>query len=161
MFTGDKCWPFNLPQFTASSIFIWDYWSLKCCINGRISIVLWIHRTVHSRFFFPLSCREVILMWMCCYSGPFCSNRGTWKSVHLTQHVLAGLYYVFSYHCLIASTDQGDITIGTKSILGVQPFWRMDFCPVVQMGVLSEMQRCKLFGLFSCLLTLCVVIYSV
>lgn len=33
--TGDKCWPFNLPQFTASSIFIPDHWGLKCCINGR------------------------------------------------------------------------------------------------------------------------------
>lgn len=33
--TDDKCWPFNLPQFTASSIFILDHWGLKCCINGR------------------------------------------------------------------------------------------------------------------------------
>lgn len=33
--TDDKCWPFNLPQFTASSIFIPDHWGLKCCINGR------------------------------------------------------------------------------------------------------------------------------
>ena len=125
----------------------------------RCSTALWINRTVHSSFFFlyhsPSSRREVTLMRMCIYSVLFCLSRGTWKSVRLRQHALPGLHYAFSYHCLIVSLRR-DVTIGTKSLLGVQPFWGMSSCPVVQMCVLSsgDAERCKPVGLFSCLPTL-------
>lgn len=38
------------------------------------SIVLWINRTVHSRFF-SLILLLLVLMWMCLYSVLFCSSR--------------------------------------------------------------------------------------
>lgn len=34
----DKCWPLNLEQFEASSIFIPDHWGLKHSINGRRAV---------------------------------------------------------------------------------------------------------------------------
>lgn len=51
----------------------------------------------------PSSRREVTLMRMCLYSVPFCLSGGTWKNVRLRQHVLPGLHYAFSHHCLVVS----------------------------------------------------------
>lgn len=102
--TDDKCWPFNLPQFTASSIFIPDYWGLKCCINGRGAVQHYESTGQYIQvFILPPSPREVILMWMCLYSVLSCLNRGIWKTLCLRQHVLPGLHQAFSHHCLIVS----------------------------------------------------------
>lgn len=117
--TDDKCWPFNLPQFTASSIFIPDHWGLKCCINGRGAVQHYesTGQYIQKIFFYhsPSSRREVTLMRMCLYSVLFCLRRGTWKNVRLRQHALPGLHYAFSYHFpIVLFASQGDVTIGTK-----------------------------------------------
>lgn len=123
----------------------------------RCSTALWINRTVHSSF--PL-----------CYSPS--SREGShinadvslfyWllfeqRDVKVLGRVCCEAYITLfrSAVSLFLFACRGDVTIGTKCLAWVQPFWGTSSCDLVRMCLLSRGngEGCKPLGLSSCLST--------
>lgn len=127
-------WPPNHPQFLASFIFYLEPLRFEMIFQKKqFCTTIWISRTVDSIYSsFHSSCKDPNADASSFCAFYFCWSKKTWKNPGLKHPVLPGLYALLLHFTvlLFLSASRGDVTVGTKSKLGVQPFVGVSCCPI-------------------------------